>query len=77
MTEALVERDQMLIRSERLATTGKMAAQVTHEIRNPLSSLRLNAELLEEELGPDKSQSETKALLTAMQLPGTRERCPT
>jgi len=40
MTEALAERDEMLIRSERLATTGKMAAQVTHEIRNPLSSSR-------------------------------------
>jgi two-component system NtrC family sensor kinase len=67
MTEALVERDEMLIRSERLATTGKMAAQVTHEIRNPLSSLRLNAELLEEELGLEAQDSEAKALLKAMQ----------
>jgi two-component system, NtrC family, sensor kinase len=67
MTEALEERDQMLIRSERLATAGKMAAQVTHEIRNPLSSLGLNAELLEEELSVKSSTDEAQALLRAMQ----------
>jgi two-component system NtrC family sensor kinase len=67
MTAALAERDQMLIRSERLATTGKMAAQVTHEIRNPLSSLRLNAELLEEELHDVEKKTEASALLGAMQ----------
>ncbi|MDJ0762327.1 MAG: ATP-binding protein [Myxococcota bacterium] len=72
MTQALADRDQMLIRSERLATAGKMAAQVTHEIRNPLSSLGLNAELLEEELAlnaeqGEKDNSEAKTLLNAMQ----------
>ncbi|MCP4604927.1 MAG: HAMP domain-containing protein [Proteobacteria bacterium] len=67
MTEALAERDQMLIRSERLATAGKMAAQVTHEIRNPLSSLGLNAELLEEELGQAPNKNEAQALIGAMQ----------
>jgi signal transduction histidine kinase len=69
MTDALAERDQMLIRSERLATAGKMAAQVTHEIRNPLSSLALNAELLEEELagGAAAEDAESRALLKAMQ----------
>lgn len=46
---ARVNRD--LVESERLATIGKMAAQVTHEVRNPLSSIALNLELLEEELG--------------------------
>ena len=67
MTEALVDRDRMLIRSERLSTAGKMAAQVTHEIRNPLSSLRLNAELLEEELSENSESDESRALLKAMQ----------
>jgi signal transduction histidine kinase len=51
MAAALEEREQRLIRSERLAAVGKIAAQITHEIRNPLSSIGLNAELLEEELG--------------------------
>ncbi len=67
MTDALADRDQMLIRSERLATAGKMAAQVTHEIRNPLSSLGLNAELLEEELHGSRNSGEVSALLQAMQ----------
>ena len=50
MAAALDEREQQLIRSERLAAVGKIAAQITHEVRNPLSSIGLNAELLEEEL---------------------------
>lgn len=67
MTNALAERDQMLIRSERLATAGKMAAQVTHEVRNPLSSLALNAELLDEELRESSAGEEPRALLRAIQ----------
>ncbi|MGF1468401.1 MAG: ATP-binding protein [Sandaracinaceae bacterium] len=54
-----------LIQTERLAAIGRMAAHVTHEVRNPLSSLGLNVELLEEELigaGP-----EAQALLRAVQ----------
>jgi two-component system, NtrC family, sensor kinase len=65
MMQALADRGERLVRSERLATAGKMAAQVTHEIRNPLSSLGLNAELLEEELAGDRP--EAHALLRAMQ----------
>ena len=41
---------ERLIQSERLAAIGRMAAHVTHEVRNPLSSIGLNVELLEEEL---------------------------
>jgi signal transduction histidine kinase len=51
MAAALDEREQRLIRSERLAAVGKIAAQITHEVRNPLSSIGLNAEMLEEEVG--------------------------
>gem|GEM_PF-599309 len=50
MAEAVEEREHRLIRSERLATVGKMAAQVTHEVRNPLASIGLYAELLGDEL---------------------------
>jgi len=54
-----------LIQTERLAAIGRMAAHVTHEVRNPLSSIGLNVELLEEELvhaGP-----EAAALLASVQ----------
>jgi len=57
MAVSLAERDrkletqaQDLLRAERLATIGKMSSQITHEIRNPLHSMGLNTELLEEEL---------------------------
>ena len=45
VTEA-VRTKEALLRSERLATIGRMSAHVTHEIRNPLSSIGLNAEML-------------------------------
>jgi len=56
MAAAIQEREQRLIRSERLATVGRMAAQITHEVRNPLASIGLYAELLGDEIaekGPE------------------------
>ena len=61
-------QDQML-QTERLAIIGKMAAKVAHEIRNPLSSISLNAELLEEELASEELKSiseEARSLIHAM-----------
>ena len=49
MADALQERERRLVASERLAAVGQLVAQVTHEIRNPLSSVALNFELLEDE----------------------------
>ncbi len=53
-----------LIHSERLAAIGRMAAHVTHEVRNPLSSIGLNVEMLEEETS--ESGPEVQALLRAI-----------
>lgn len=53
---------EALLRSERLATIGRMSAHVTHEIRNPLSSIGLNAEMLRD-LG---SGEEAKQLCEAI-----------
>ncbi len=63
MAAALEEREVRLIRSERLAAVGKIAAQITHEVRNPLSSIGLNAELLEEELGKAGTNHEEAQVL--------------
>ncbi len=49
MAAALEERELRLRRSEQLAAVGKMAAQITHEVRNPLTAIGLNAELLADE----------------------------
>lgn len=46
----LAEKQAELLRAERLAAVGRMASQVAHEVRNPLSSIGLNVELLEEPL---------------------------
>ena len=57
MADAIQEREQRLIRSERLATVGRMAAQIAHEVRNPLSSIGLNAELLGDELSTEADEA--------------------
>jgi len=54
MARAVEERERELVRSERLAAVGKMAALITHEVRNPLSSIGLNSELLEDEVGDNE-----------------------
>lgn len=41
---------ERLAASERLALIGQMLAQITHEVRNPLNALSLNAEMLRDEL---------------------------
>ncbi len=65
MAGALEERERRLLRGERLAAIGRLAAQITHEIRNPLSSVALNAELLEDELSQLGERSgEARELLT-------------
>lgn len=68
MGHAIQERERELVRTERLATVGKMAAMITHEVRNPLSSIGLNTELLEEELAdlPPERAGEARALCRAI-----------
>lgn len=54
-----------LIQTERLAAIGRMAAHVTHEVRNPLSSIGLNVEMLADDLA--EAGPEAQALLRAIQ----------
>jgi nitrogen fixation/metabolism regulation signal transduction histidine kinase len=66
----VTEREQTrsrLLQNERLAAIGRMAAHVTHEVRNPLTSLALNAELLAEELVESKASDDANKLVSAMQ----------
>lgn len=64
MVAAIRQTRAELVQAERLATIGKMAAQITHEVRNPLSSIGLNLEMLEDEL---EASSEGRQLLSAIQ----------
>lgn len=60
---------------ERLAAMGKMSSHIAHEVRNPLSSIGLNLDLLSDELEalPDQGEKdsrprqEIKSLLKAIQ----------
>jgi signal transduction histidine kinase len=63
---AVEERERELVRSERLAAVGKMAAMIAHEVRNPLSSIGLNTELLEEELAAVADSDEARELCRAI-----------
>jgi len=62
MGRAVEERERELVRSERLAAVGKMAAMITHEVRNPLSSIGLNTELIEDELTEVPNAEEARGL---------------
>jgi signal transduction histidine kinase len=69
MVAGLSRAQALALSNERLAAIGKMAAHVTHEIRNPLSAMGLNVELLEEELDApdaDAKRAEVRNLLVAI-----------
>jgi two-component system NtrC family sensor kinase len=59
------QRDE-LRRAERLAAVGRISAQITHEIRNPLNAIGLNAELLAEELSQSRAPAEAVQLVAAI-----------
>jgi two-component system NtrC family sensor kinase len=68
MVAGLSSAQSAALSNERLAAIGKMAAHVTHEIRNPLSAMGLNVEMLEEELSKREGaeRTEVKSLLAAI-----------
>jgi two-component system NtrC family sensor kinase len=61
MASSLKERDdklkeytnQQIMKTERLATLGQLAAGVAHEINNPLGTISLYAQMILDELGKD------------------------
>ena len=65
--EQLQKTQNALIRTEKIAAVGQIAAGVTHEIKNPLNSFSINAQMLIRELadkfGPDSSAHESATLI--------------
>ena len=64
MVESLRRSQAELLKAERLAVTGKLAASVAHEIRNPLTSLRMTLEMLQQRAAnADLSTQEAYSIL--------------
>jgi len=49
-TSALQSAQQMLIRAEKLASVGRLAASIAHEINNPLMPIQINLEHMMEDI---------------------------
>jgi signal transduction histidine kinase len=62
-SEALWEE---LLKKERLASMGHMAAELAHEIRNPLNALSLKIELLKQDLRGTDAEAQLDALLAEL-----------
>ncbi|NTV13981.1 MAG: hypothetical protein HGA96_08660 [Desulfobulbaceae bacterium] len=57
MLTSLVEKQEALIQSAKLATIGQVTAGLAHEVNNPLNNISLTAEVLLEELPEDESNT--------------------
>jgi signal transduction histidine kinase len=63
MVEKLLSYKQRLVESEKLATAGQMAAGLAHEIRNPLTSIKMLGQVLRGRL---KDEPENQQMLFSM-----------
>ena len=56
--DALKRADSLLIAQERLAAVGQLATGIAHEIRNPLSAIKMNAQILSRKAAPSEADRE-------------------
>jgi len=71
MTRRLRDTLRALAERESLAAVGEFAASLAHEVRNPLSSIRLDLQMVREDLGEAESPELTRALRTVDRLDHT------
>ncbi len=60
----LQEAQKQLIQSEKLAALGEMAAIVSHEVRNPLSTILMSAQILNEDIKDEKHRKYIKYIIS-------------
>lgn len=66
--EALRQAQQHLVRSEKLAVMGQLAASVAHEVNNPIAVMQGNLDLLRDTLGPAAANSQVELKLLDEQI---------
>ncbi len=59
----LVEAEQQLVQSEKLASMGQLAAAVAHELNNPLGTVLIYAHMLLKSLTPDDPRREETQMI--------------
>lgn len=64
--QQLIREEKARIQAERLAVVGALSARITHELRNPLSSLSLNVEMILEDPQLDHLEDDTRDMLRSM-----------
>ncbi|MBV6420901.1 MAG: Adaptive-response sensory-kinase SasA [Ignavibacteriaceae bacterium] len=55
--------EEQLVKSEKLAALGKMAAVLAHEIKTPLTSIKMNTDIIAAELKLNKDEKENIAII--------------
>jgi signal transduction histidine kinase len=63
MLDRLEHSQEALVRSEKLGLAGLLAARVAHDIRNPLSSIKMQAQLLQKHLTSADDRTALAAML--------------
>ncbi len=63
MSEKLGEYESRAARANRLTVAGKISSALAHEIRNPLSSMKMNAQLMRDRMGSEKDKAMAVSLI--------------
>jgi signal transduction histidine kinase len=63
MLDRLQQSRAALVRSEKLGLAGLLAARVAHDVRNPLSSMKMEAQLLQRRATGSEEQASLSAIL--------------
>ena len=67
MIERLRDSEEKLIKSEKLSVTGKLAAGIAHELRNPLSSIKMLVQMFRTKLSDKSSERSLDVILSEIE----------